>query len=139
MYYYVFKAISKDSKIFREYLYNEAVTPKFSKDIMMTLAKEFIKKDLKNIGLDIKDFTFTKKLQSYKEFRSRYDKMIFINNRTPPEIEEVPEEMKQSDEKKEANRERIKNALKSKKTGTARLPTSPYGAWAAPRDPNFKF
>ena len=138
MHYYVFKATSKDGKIIKEYLYNEAVTEKFSKDVMMTLAKEFIKKDLEKEGLSIKDFTFTKKLQHYKEFRSRYEKMKFINNRTIPDPEPVPDEMKQSDEKKEANQVRMKAARK-KYLAQARLPKSPYGKCMAPKDPNFKY
>ena len=138
MYYYIFKATSKDGKIVKEYLYNEAVTARFSKDVMMTLAKEFIKKDFEKEGLNIKDFNFTKRLQPYKEFRSRYSSMKFINNRTIPDADPVPEELKQSDEDKVRNQEIAQKARKTYKSG-ARLPTSPYGTWAAPKDPNFKY
>ena len=137
MYYYVFKAISKDGKIEKEYLYNEAIHEKFSKDVMMTLVKEFIKKDFKKQGLNMKDFNFTRKLLPYKNFRSRYENMKFINNRTIPDPEPVPEEMKQSEEKKEANQTRMKEARK-KYLAKAKLHESPYGKSIAPNDPNFK-
>ena len=133
MYYYTFKAISNDGKIVKEYLYNEAVNDKFSKEVMMTLTKEFIKKDLESEGLNIKDFTFTRKLQSYKEFRERYTEFKFINNRNPTEAEAVPEELKQSDEDKERN-----SANAKKYSAKARLPKSPYGSWSK-RDPLYKY
>ena len=138
MYYFVFKAISKDGKIQREYLYNEAIHEKFSKEVMMTLVKEFIKKDLKEDGLDMKDFTFTRKLLPYKDFRSRYENMKFINNRTIPDPEPVPESMKQSEESRVKESARAKEARK-KYLAKARLPESPYGKSKAPRDPNFKY
>lgn len=139
MYYYIFKATSNDGKIIKEYIYNEGVTKNFSKDVMMTLVKEFIKKDLEKEGLNYKDFSFTKRLQHYKNFRDRYKHMKFINNRISAEIDEIPEDMKQSDEKKEAGQKRMKNIMDAKKHGTPRLPTSPYGAWASPKDQNSKF
>lgn len=131
MYYYTFKATSKDGKEVREYLYNEAVDNRFSKEVMMTFVKDFIKRDLAKDGLDMKDFTFTRKLDSYKNFRSRYEDFKFINNRKPAEIEPVPEDMKQSDEARE------KNSKKAKQYHGARLPKNPYGTWA--KDPLYKY
>lgn len=133
MYYYTFKAISKDGKIVKEYLYNEAVNDKFSKDLMMSIIKEFIKKDLESEGLNIKDFTFTRKLQAYKEFRERYTDFKFINKIKYVESDEVPEELRQSDENKERN-----SANAKKYTAKARLPKSPYGSWSK-RDPLYKY
>lgn len=138
MYYYTFKATSKDGKIVKEYLYNEAITNTFNKEVMMTLVKEFIKKEFDEEGLNIKDFTFTRKLQSYKDFRARYDKYKYIDNRNLIEADVVPEEMKQSKENKKKNKEIARNTRNKYKSG-ARLPTSPYGAWAMPKDPNFKY
>ena len=133
MYYYTFKAISKkDGKVFKEYLYNEAVEKDFNKDLMMTIVKAFIKKDLEEAGYSINDFTFTKKLQPYKDFRERFDKLKFINNRKHVELEPVSDDLKQTEESKERHKSI------AEKRSRARLPKSVYGAWATPRDPNSK-
>lgn len=78
MYYYTFKAVSNNGDIIRNYIYNIAVDKNLDMDFMMDIVKEYIKKDFKNKGYNIKDFRITRKLSNYKDISSEVVSYKFI-------------------------------------------------------------
>ena len=101
--YFVFIATSKDNPEEEiKFLYNEAIDKNTDPNKVFAIARSFIKRYMNKKGLYYEDYTYTKKVVTYREIGNSISRFKFIN----PDTFNRPEDIKKY------NRIHLKNKTK---------------------------